>query len=154
MSFNRQAYDTCNYASVLAESLGPGEYVMQTPVGVDLGLLNDTPKGRVVPQGGEWVQVDSELRGLNFRGRRRCDRASFGEGPAVAVRDDQRPPREDTLISNPPSTLRERGVNRFECLPEDPQARIFEWRVGTDVRTLTKDQHVPCLPPADSELLA
>jgi hypothetical protein len=54
---------------------------------------------------------------------------------------------EDTKLSNPASTLRGTGWNRWEWLPMDPQERVlneFDYEINT--KLLSKDNHRPCLP--------
>ena len=54
---------------------------------------------------------------------------------------------EDTRLSNPPSTLRGTGVNRFTPLLMNPQENIFfpgEYHIPS--RTDFRDNHRPCLP--------
>lgn len=56
-------------------------------------------------------------------------------------------PTEDTRLSNPPSTLRGTGWNRWEWLPADPQDRVtepFDFQINTKI--LSKDNHRPCVP--------
>ena len=55
-------------------------------------------------------------------------------------------PVENTRLSNPPSTLRGTGWNRFEDLYLDPQAQLFfpgEYHIPT--RTVFRDNFRPCL---------
>ena len=54
---------------------------------------------------------------------------------------------EDTRLSNPPSTLRGTGWNRWEWLCNNPQDRIevpFDFEISS--RTVAKDNHRPCVP--------
>ena len=54
---------------------------------------------------------------------------------------------EDTRLSNPPSTLRGTGINRFNPLCFDPQDKIFfpgDYHVST--RLVFRDNHRPCIP--------
>lgn len=157
MSFNRTSYDECAYSSALLESMGPGAYVMMTPVRAEAGLFSNDDrvrKGRIAANafGAEWADIDSELRGILHppQSLRRCMAAAPGMEPLdVPITDSLDLRTEDTLVSNPPATLRERGVNRFECLLEDPQRRVMLEpldRIGVNNRTLVKDAHVPCLP--------
>jgi hypothetical protein len=56
-------------------------------------------------------------------------------------------PTEDTRLSNPPSTLRGTGWNRWEWLNADPQDRVtepFDFQINTKI--LSKDNHRPCIP--------
>lgn len=56
---------------------------------------------------------------------------------------------ESTRLSNPISTLKETGVNRFQPICLDPQDRT-RWEhpgeVGINYRMVVKDNHVPCIP--------
>lgn len=56
---------------------------------------------------------------------------------------------EYTRLSNPTSTLKETGVNRFQpiCLnPQDRDRWELQGEVGINYRMIVKDNHVPCLP--------
>ena len=61
---------------------------------------------------------------------------------------------EDCRLSNPPSTLRGTGWNRWEWLCKDPQDRViepFDFQINTKI--LSKDNHRPCVPrPVDQKL--
>ena len=55
-------------------------------------------------------------------------------------------PVENTRLSNPPSTLRGTGWNRFDPLCLDPQDQIFfpgEYQIPT--RTVFRDNFRPCV---------
>lgn len=57
---------------------------------------------------------------------------------------------EDTRLSNPPSTLRGTGINRFNPLCFDPQDQIFfpgDYQVSS--RLVFRDNHRPCIPSLD-----
>jgi len=58
---------------------------------------------------------------------------------------------EDTRLSNPPSTLRGTGINRWEWLCKNPQTDIeepFDYQISS--RILSKINHRPCVPnPVD-----
>jgi hypothetical protein len=56
-------------------------------------------------------------------------------------------PREDTRLSNPPCTLKETGINRWEWICYDPQERAIEEfdRIPVNYRMVAKDNHVPCI---------
>jgi hypothetical protein len=63
-------------------------------------------------------------------------------------------PTEDTRLSNPPSTLRGTGWNRWEWLNADPQDRVtepFDFQINTKI--LSKDNHRPCLPRPVGQML-
>ena len=54
---------------------------------------------------------------------------------------------EDCRLSNPPSTLRGTGWNRWETLPIDPQDRVLqEYDYNIDTKILSKINHRPCIP--------
>jgi hypothetical protein len=54
---------------------------------------------------------------------------------------------EDTRLSNPPSTLRGTGVNRFNPLCFNPQEKIFfPGELHIPSRIIMKDNHRPCIP--------
>uniref|UniRef100_A0A6C0BM64 Uncharacterized protein n=1 Tax=viral metagenome TaxID=1070528 RepID=A0A6C0BM64_9ZZZZ len=56
---------------------------------------------------------------------------------------------ESSRLSNPTSTLRESGVNRFQpiCLdPQTPSRWEHPGEVGINYRMIVKDNHVPCIP--------
>jgi hypothetical protein len=56
-------------------------------------------------------------------------------------------PREDTRLSNPPCTLKETGINRWEWICYDPQEKAIEQfdRIPVNYRMVAKDNHVPCV---------
>ena len=64
------------------------------------------------------------------------------------------PTREDTRLSNPPSTLRGTGWNRWEWLCLNPQERVlepFDFNIQTTL--VARDNHRPSLPrPVDQTL--
>ena len=54
---------------------------------------------------------------------------------------------EDTRLSNPPSTLRGTGVNRFQSLCFNPQEKIFfPGSYQNSTRLIVKDNHRACIP--------
>lgn len=162
MSFNRLRYDAGAYEHRLYESVGPGLY--QTAVPLPNGsCAPDDPRIRLQRPCdiGRIVDVGSDLEGLPRRATKcpsqqylpgsgvrdpKCSAMASGAGPGRCNR-----PEEDTRLSNPPCTLRGTGVNRFDPLYWDPQARAIEpWahREGTSYRLVAKDNHRPCLPSA------
>lgn len=63
---------------------------------------------------------------------------------------------ESTRLSNPVSTLKETGYNRFQpiCLnPQDPSRWEHPGEIGVNYRMVVKDNHVPCIPhPIDQSV--
>ncbi len=78
--------------------------------------------------------------GVPLNGRR-CGDQSMIDFPTCYL------PTEDTRLSNPPCTLRSKGINRFTPLCIDPQKQIFfPGSYMVDTRTLMKDNYRPCIP--------
>lgn len=151
MSFTGGAYDPCNYSLSLRESLGPGMYKMMTPL-----PLPDACDGR------QRTDAGSTLRGLDYK----LDRCGPAYVPGGDVRDACGLPAdvarlrdqllvEETRVSNPPSTLRGQGVNRWSPLCEQPQCHaISPFHISSNDRMQAKDGYRPCatvpLDPAAS----
>ena len=56
-------------------------------------------------------------------------------------------PTDSTRLSNPPSTLRGTGINRFAPLCVDPQAQVmFPGQYNIPTRLVVKDNHRACIP--------
>ena len=101
------------------------------------------------------VDDSSELLGLNYKATK-CNAEEYipgkyqPSGCNIRGTTDARAcmaPREDTRLSNPPCTLKETGINRWEWLCWDPQERAIEGfdRIPTNYRMVAKDNHVPCI---------
>ena len=163
MSFNRLNYDTCAYKHTLSESIGPGEYQINTPpISCDPCFPKD-PAYRLQRQGASvntrqpMIDVDSELLGIT-RLSSRCPSKKFlpkenkkgeiceGE-PQQHFKECDMPVAEDTRINNPSCNLRGTGWNRWEWLCLDPQERVlmpFDYNISN--RIVVKDNHRPCIP--------
>jgi hypothetical protein len=101
------------------------------------------------------VDDSSELLGLNYKNTK-CNADEYLPGryepTGCNIKGAVKPrsciaPREDTRLSNPPCTLKETGINRWEWLCFDPQARAIEAfdRIPVNYRMVAKDNHVPCI---------
>jgi hypothetical protein len=101
------------------------------------------------------VDDSSELLGLNYKNTK-CNANEYLPGKyqptGCNIKGEDKPrscivPREDTRLSNPPCTLKETGINRWEWLCFDPQARAIEAfdRVPVNYRMVAKDNHIPCI---------
>lgn len=148
MAFSGSGSDECEYRQVVGESMGPGMYSLGTPLARPDGC------DRAV-----WADAESELFGLP-RPLVRCstgkfkpgDGAGVGRGCGVPAFLQTRSPTvtgEDVRISNPPSTLRGTGINRWQPLLEDPQCHALPpWGQAwpSDDRQIAKDSHVRCKP--------
>lgn len=155
MSFSRLGYDDGTYIHNLKQSIGPGQYLTDMPRNdCDGCFIPDVIMDRY--GGGLYknlIDVDSELIGIT---RKASDCPSdkylptntdklFGQKSMLKECKWVTP--EHTLISNPKCTGHERTVNRWEWLCRDPQANAlmsFDWFISD--RTITKDNHRPCIP--------
>lgn len=164
----RLNYDTCTYRHNLKRSVGPGDYVFDTPGSHCVNCLPDDPRMRSTRSGVTLhgnpgvVDVSSELQGLT-RPATNCPDGLYTPSAhgccdvlyvPPACSDDRRMIAEDTRISNPPCTLRGTGWNRWEWLCQNPQARIeVPFDVQVNNRLVAKDNHRPSLPtPIDPAL--
>ena len=156
--------DSCSYNEQLKRSIGPGLYWLNTPAndcGPE-GCERDIPAdpflryqtfgpGACPP--GKAVDDGSELEGLNYKSTK-CAKDQYLPGKysskgACSVPGKSEPrsclaPTESTRLSNPITTFKEWGVNRWEWLCWDPQDRAiipFEW--NTSYRRVVKDNHAP-----------
>lgn len=153
-------YDPGTYRVALAQSVGPGAYILDVP-----GAHCDTcfpDDARVVPgtagvatcRTQSQVDVESELFSLTRRATKN-PAGQFTGGPATCGAIDTLPgciggrnvlAAEDTRLSNPPATLRETGWNRWEWLCEDPQKRaVVPFSTGVITQQAAKDHHRPLL---------
>lgn len=120
------------------------------------------------------IDIDSELIGLNRNlsncpdrkflpnqyGSFHCGAQNSKVGPQCRPTDkvcidnsvqlhykDCGPYTEDTRLSNPPSTNRGVGINRWQWLCQDPQDRVvepFDFQINTNI--VSRDNHRPCIP--------
>jgi hypothetical protein len=164
MSFNNLKYDNCAYTHQLKESVSPGDYMLNTPKpckpcfvaspGVNLGGFGASICDNL-------VDVDSELMNIT-RKASDCPSKHYLPGETyngnvcgkmnkmIECADDSVVnflTAEDTLISNPKCTNKERTVNRWEWLcrqPQDNAIRPFDWYIAN--RLVVKDSHRPLVP--------
>lgn len=163
----RLSQDSCSYKEKLYRTTGPGQYMLGVPYNDcrDCGSLPDDPAYRYQAYGpgtctmGAAIDDSSELLGLNYKNTK-CAADYYAPnkykptGPASgcvvrpgATARQCLAPREDTRLSNPPSTLRGTGINRWEWLCFDPQHTALEQfdRIPVNYRMVAKDNHVPCI---------
>ena len=166
MSFNRLNYDTCSYQHSLAESVGPGEYMLTEPPNVTSPCFAESPQIRLQRQGVSvtrempLIDVDSELMNLTrsasncpskkyIPNGEQCDESKKLEEAKnnLVHGDDCYFTVEDTRLSNPACNLRGTGWNRWEWLCLNPQERVlmpFDHNINN--RLVAKDNHRPCIP--------
>lgn len=170
MYSNRLRSDQDTYKHDLAQSTGPGAYLLDIPkINCDNCFLAD-PTIRMghggATTGGSCpaaslTDIDSELLGITRRSSR-CPTKHYlptGNPPCRIknVRDCKALSTEDTRLSNPPCTLRggNNGFNRWEWLCGNPQAKAINLLpLNINNRLLTKDAHRPCIPRPFSAALA
>jgi hypothetical protein len=160
----RLNYDSCSYQEKLKRTVGPGLYRLETPYNDCRDCSQDVPAdpslryqnyGQNTCSMKKAVDDSSELLGLNYKNTK-CNADEYYPGryqpTGCNIRGTTEPracmaPREDTRLSNPPCTLKETGINRWEWLCFDPQARAIEGfdRVPVNYRMVAKDNHVPCI---------
>jgi hypothetical protein len=162
MSFNRLNFDSCAYKHRLNESIGPGEYMLDTnnfcePCFVSApGVVTQGYGAAICPQ--HLIDVDSELLGIT-RKASDCPGKHYlpSDTPycgSILPKECNSLEPEPTKLSNPPCTLHCRGWNRWEWLCQNPQDRILiPFDTNINNRLIVKDNHRPCVPkPIDQSL--
>lgn len=162
MNFTRLNYDPCTYKHTIRQSLGTGDYMLNTPsieckacFAVD-PTVRQTHFASAACKDKLLIDVDSELKSITRRDSR-CPTEKYLPQPdsscsLQAVSDCRSISTEDTRISNPPCTLRGTGWNRWEWLCQDPQDKAlipFDYQISN--RIVVKDNHRPCIPTPLSE---
>lgn len=168
----RLNYDSCSYKEKLRRTVGPGLYQLESPYNDCRDCSQDIPAdpslryqeyGQSTCNMKKAVDDSSELLGLNYKNTK-CNAEEYIPGKyektGCDIRGNTNPracmtPREDTRLSNPPCTLKETGINRWEWLCFDPQERAIEGfdRIPVNYRMVAKDNHVPCIEqPADQSM--
>lgn len=156
MSWSRARYDDPTYKHKLGETIGPGEYMTQTPRNCDdcvyyaPGVILDR-KGAAVCEKA-LIDVDSELMGIS-RKYSQCpgnkylpSSEPFCKPNTNAYKECYDLVPEPTLISNPKCTNKETTVNRWEWLCTDPQKNSlvpFDFLINN--RLIVKDAHRPLI---------
>jgi len=168
----RLNYDSCSYKEKLRRTVGPGLYQLESPYNDCMDCSQDVPAdpylryqsyGQNTCSMKKAVDDSSELLGLNYKNTK-CNAEEFLPGKyqktGCDILGNTEPricmaPREDTRLSNPPCTLKETGINRWEWLCFDPQERAIEGfdRIPVNYRMVAKDNHIPVIDkPADQSM--
>ena len=155
MSWNRPRYDDFTYKHRLAETIGPGEYMTQTPSSCDKctyyapGVILNGKGAALCDK--ELIDVDSELIGIT-RKYSQCPADKYLPRDEPFCKTNKNIQEcidlvpEPTLISNPKCTNKEVTVNRWEWLCQDPQRNAlmsFDFMINN--RLIVKDNHRPHL---------
>jgi hypothetical protein len=168
MSFSRLPYDSCAYTHKLAEAVSGNQYMIE-PLFANhcdacyvpsstIQMQKRAP--RTLEERGEIIDVSSELLGLTRRSSQ-CPSQKYLPGKAVprpkshALRECNNLDPEPSRLSNPPCTLKGRGINRWQYLCHNPQEKI-DPPFPTDVssRMLAKDNHRPCYGRPVKQMMA
>lgn len=158
MNFTRLDYDNCTYEHNLKQSVGVGDYIINTPTIECNGCYIRDPTQRLgkfvggsVASDKPLVDVSSELLNIT-RKASNCPTQKYIPGADPFCNLKHLPvcdsyTAEDTRISNPPCTLRSTGWNRWEWLCKNPQDKaLIPFDYNINYRMIVKDNHRPCLP--------
>jgi hypothetical protein len=164
-TFTGLKYDTGAYIQDVKESLGPFQYLMQTPNQHCTPCFPVDPTLRVGRSGvslcpaSKLVDLDSELHNRTRKlshcpteqfmpnGEDYCKLSNLSDCKTLQANTF-----EHSRLNNPACTLRGNGWNRWEWLCENPQnhaIREFQHSVNTGI--LFKDNHRPCIPSLNVE---
>ena len=148
MSLSSLSYDKKAYMHKLRESMGPAAYIFES-----------NPTNAYTCDAKDKEETNNDLLGIT-RKASECPSEQFL--PTVHNKNTcPTPPQlgytpdfvrvEHTKVSNPPSTLRGKGINRFSTLCEDPQdyaINPFHFQIQDSVAA--RDNHQPIIPkPVD-----
>lgn len=125
MSLTGLGYDACSFKQSLNDTMAPGIYVLGTPLPV---------RERCDGPDGTRTDTGSELLGLRRTESKCADKHYRGEGPGGLHCPPPAPVAsrlvhlrsEGTRVSNPPSTMRGSGINRWTPLCEEPQKNAIK----------------------------
>lgn len=152
MSWSRARYDDPTYKHRLAETIGPCDYMVNTPRNCDSciyygpGVNLDRKSAALCDKA--LIDVDSELMGIS-RKYSQCPANKYLPSSEPFCKANKKEYKEcddlipePTLISNPKCTNKETTVNRFEWLCQSPQDNAlipFDYLI--DSKLVTKDAH-------------
>ena len=160
----RLNYDTSSYREKIQRSIMPGIYQLTTPYN-DCNdcspLIPDDPYLRYQTYGPNTctmkkaIDDSNELEGLNYKNSK-CNKDSYipnsytSTGCKPNVNNNIKcniKKTESSRISNPPCTLKETGINRYDPLFWNPQEKAIEKfdRIGINYRMVAKDNHIPLI---------
>jgi hypothetical protein len=168
----RLNYDNSSYQEKIERSLRPGLYQLTQPYNDCTDCATTIPNDpylRYQTYGPNTCTMKTaindlnELNGLNYRNSK-CNKDAYqpdtytSTGCKTKTNLEIRKcakPTESSRISNPPCTLKETGINRYDPLLWNPQEKALEVfdRIPVNYRMVAKDNHVPLLEvPQDPNL--
>ena len=166
----RMKYDKTSYQEQLERSVFPGVYQLNTPYNdctdCDQNIPNDPfirfqNYGQNACSMKKAIDDNSELNGLNYKNSK-CNKDAYAPnsyistGCAPKSTTDIRKcsiPTEACRLSNPPCSLKEIGINRFDPLCWNPQEKALETfdRIGVNYRMVAKDNHIPLIEKPENQ---
>ncbi len=166
----RMRYDNSSYQEQLQRSVYAGSYQLNKPNNDCedcYQYVPDDPTIRYQKYGHHTcsmkkaVDDSSELYGLNYKNSK-CNKDAYAPNSYIStgcvpkLMDDVRKcstPTEACRLSNPPCTLKEIGINRFDPLCWNPQSKALESfdRIGINYRMVAKDNHIPYVEIPDCQ---
>jgi hypothetical protein len=107
------------------------------------------------------IDDNTELSGRNYKNSK-CNADAYlpnkyiSTGCSPQTINDVRKcsiPTESCRLSNPPCSLKEVGINRFDPLCWNPQSKALESfdRIGINYRMVAKDNHIPLIETPDNQ---
>ena len=168
----RLNYDNSSYQEKIERSIKPGLYNLSQPYNdcSDCGtVIPNDPYLRYQNYGPSTCTMKTavddlnELNGLNYKNSK-CNKDAYqpntynstGCKPKTNLKPREcAKPTESSRISNPPCTLKETGINRYDPLLWNPQEKALEVfdRIPVNYRMVAKDNHVPLIEiPQDPNL--
>jgi hypothetical protein len=166
----RMIYDNSSYQEELKRSIYSGNYQLSTPyndcMDCDKFIPND-PHIRFQAYGQnscsmkKAIDDSTELSGINYKNSK-CNADAYTPNKYIStgcvpktINDIRKCsiPTESCRLSNPPCSLKEIGINRFDPLCWNPQSKALESfdRIGINYRMVAKDNHIPLIETPDNQ---
>jgi len=166
----RMIYDNSSYQEELKRSIYSGNYQSSTPyndcMDCDKFVPND-PHIRFQAYGQnacsmkKAIDDSTELSGINYKNSK-CNTDAYSPNKYIStgcvpqtINDIRKCsiPTESCRLSNPPCSLKEVGINRFDPLCWNPQSKALESfdRIGINYRMVAKDNHIPLIETPDNQ---
>jgi hypothetical protein len=166
----RLKYDNNSYQEQLERSVFPGAYQINTPYNDCNDCAQIVPNdpfiryqnyGQTSCSMKKAIDDNSELYGLNYKNSK-CNKDAYKPNTYISTgckpktTEDIRTcstPTESCRLSNPPCTLKETGINRFDPLCWNPQDKAIESfdRIGVNYRMVAKDNHIPLIEKPEKQ---